>query len=322
MSDVFLSYAQEDAALAARLTTMLEKNHLTVFDDRGVLVTGESFAYEIAEAIDDATTVLVLLSKHAKRSRWVEEDLACALHKSPRVLPILLDSEAKENWVWPLIADRVAMQFEPQQGLEELVRNVKSAIESSPSDGKIHRVSAGVSRDMDSRIDTSMALPEPSHLSATEQFTLYDEARKMDKLPARLDHEHVDNHWSSLGQRETIQRDQEQSKDNAQIGSEGIENTNSNSGAMECSPVSYSFCCFQFCTTPVVWSPSRASLLKPNNSPLLRGQPFFPGESGISSARGRNASSEKNITLGLLHEWSDYGSASHLWKLLKHSHTR
>jgi len=106
MPDVFISCSSGDRDVAVRLDQKLKSHGLTVFFDLEVLVAGENFTEAVLDAIRQAKVVLVLLSANTRRSRWVEQELITVIdpgHK--RVISVLLDSEAKENWVWPLVAE-------------------------------------------------------------------------------------------------------------------------------------------------------------------------------------------------------------------------
>ncbi len=124
MSDVFISYSHKDAHAAEGLARVLEKKGLSVFFDRMSLVSGEDFSASIAREISRAKAVIVLLSEHSSRSKWVEAELQAALENSRYVVPVLLDSLATENWVWPLVGDRKAIVLEHGQDSYDLMRQV------------------------------------------------------------------------------------------------------------------------------------------------------------------------------------------------------
>ena len=108
MADVFISYARDDGDTANQLARELEARGISVFFDKDVLVAGTDFRQEIAQALKTAKAVVVLLSANTKRSSWVQEELSSVIERAegPKVIPVLLDSHAKENWVWPLVSDR------------------------------------------------------------------------------------------------------------------------------------------------------------------------------------------------------------------------
>lgn len=126
MSDVFISYARDDAAVAKKLTDNLERHGLSVFFDRAI-TTGENYGEVIFKELRNATSVVVLLSKHSKRSRWVEAELQTALENKGIVIPVLLDPEGKENWVWPLLADRNVIAKDPNANLKDILLKVTDA---------------------------------------------------------------------------------------------------------------------------------------------------------------------------------------------------
>ena len=70
MTDIFLSYAREDAAVADRLASLLETNGLSVWWDRR-LVAGDEINATIDAAIERAKSVIVLWSPNSVSSRWV-----------------------------------------------------------------------------------------------------------------------------------------------------------------------------------------------------------------------------------------------------------
>lgn len=129
MADVFISYARDDGETANQLAMELKRRGLSVFFDKDVLVAGTDFRLEIAQALRTAKAVVVLLSANTKRSSWVQEELSSVLEQAdgPRVIPVLLDGHAKENWVWPLISDRQAFDLSTRKEklgevAEELLR--------------------------------------------------------------------------------------------------------------------------------------------------------------------------------------------------------
>ena len=92
MSDVFISYAREDAAQAKRLQRALMNLGLTVFVDQDVLVAGTDFSRAIEDSLRSAKAVVVLLSSNTRRGKWVQEELIAVLEAKDGalVIPVLL----------------------------------------------------------------------------------------------------------------------------------------------------------------------------------------------------------------------------------------
>ena len=137
MSDVFISYAREDAAQAQRLQRALMNLGLTVFVDQDVLVAGTDFSRAIEDSLRSAKAVVVLLSSNTRRGKWVQEELIAVLEAKDGalVIPVLLDGQAKDNWVWPLVANRQAIDLTQQpHDIEEVATRVRRAIAGSAED--------------------------------------------------------------------------------------------------------------------------------------------------------------------------------------------
>ncbi len=108
MSDVFISYAHVDARSAAKVAEALKAVGYSVFLDQ-FLVGGTDFQREIHERLRTSSAVVVLLSNGARKSDWVQDEIATAIAHGKRIVPVMLDAEAKNNLVWPLVATRQAI---------------------------------------------------------------------------------------------------------------------------------------------------------------------------------------------------------------------
>jgi len=82
----------------------------------------------IVDELRGASSVLVLLSRHLRRDKWVESALQDALANKENVVPVLLDDNAKENWIWPLLADRQTIINDPELDNSDLIRKILPAL--------------------------------------------------------------------------------------------------------------------------------------------------------------------------------------------------
>lgn len=89
MASIFLSYARDDAAKAARVAQALESAGHRVWWDKHI-GAGSRFGAEIEEALTAADRVVVLWSKASVRSAWVLDE-AAAGRDSGRLLPVLIE---------------------------------------------------------------------------------------------------------------------------------------------------------------------------------------------------------------------------------------
>jgi hypothetical protein len=81
---IFISYSRDDAATAKALAALLEARGYSVWWDFS-LVAGKRFREEIAEAIERATTVLVIWSPHSVKSGFVLDEATRAAEKGKLV---------------------------------------------------------------------------------------------------------------------------------------------------------------------------------------------------------------------------------------------
>ena len=90
MSDIFISYASGDRALAlVPVVQLLERQGWTVWWDRTIL-PGKNFDEVIERALDDARCVVVVWSRESVGSQWVKSEAAEGARRN-LVVPILLD---------------------------------------------------------------------------------------------------------------------------------------------------------------------------------------------------------------------------------------
>jgi TolB-like protein/Flp pilus assembly protein TadD len=86
---VFVSYAHEDKALAQQLVRALEAAGYTVWWD-SLIKGGAAYAIETEQALERATTVVVLWSHHSVVSHWVRDEAALARDRT-HLVPVSLD---------------------------------------------------------------------------------------------------------------------------------------------------------------------------------------------------------------------------------------
>lgn len=91
MGRVFLSYAREDVGVAKQLATLIDGAGHTVWWDREIQ-GGSHFASEIDRELKNADAVVVLWSKTAIDSPWVQDEAAEG-RDSGRLVPIAMGAE-------------------------------------------------------------------------------------------------------------------------------------------------------------------------------------------------------------------------------------
>ena len=94
MADIFLSYAYEDHDVAGRLVRLFECEDWSCWWDQPSIPLGADFRPLVAEAIDEATVVLVLWSQAARQSSWVAWEVERA-SKTKKLAEFVIGEEPK-----------------------------------------------------------------------------------------------------------------------------------------------------------------------------------------------------------------------------------
>src|SRR5262249_8466114 len=168
---VFISHATSDDAFVRELRLVLEELHISVWVDSRNLRGGNALAPEIAQAIEQARQVLVVLSPHTINSPWVRREIRQALEvgkrrqaEGYRVIPLLLpgiEPTALEHW---LEEEPVAVPVRlTTAGLSEALPAILAALgERLPDDHQpVHGIAAQPVEDL------MLELRDP-HLQTTE----------------------------------------------------------------------------------------------------------------------------------------------------------
>lgn len=138
----FLSFSSKDWDFVERLYSDLQRAGVRCWFAPENLQTGEKFKASIDDAIRRYEKFLVVLSKHALKSGWVQHELEVALqkehHSKPSVLfPLRLDgaiTHAQTGWAAHIQGNRNIRIFENwqdnavyQKALKQLLRDLKNA---------------------------------------------------------------------------------------------------------------------------------------------------------------------------------------------------
>lgn len=97
MTEVFLSYAEEDRTTAEKIRNSLRREGFTVWMSTTDIHAGADFQQVIDRGIEDADNIVYLLSSAAVRSSWCQHELdyALALHK--RIIPVRAEAVDPES---------------------------------------------------------------------------------------------------------------------------------------------------------------------------------------------------------------------------------
>lgn len=88
--DVFLSYSRKDEAIMRQVQDSLRGAGLSVWIDEGLEPGTVGWQEAIAEAIDQAQVMVVLLSPASTQSPWVKNEISFAQSRGKRICPVLV----------------------------------------------------------------------------------------------------------------------------------------------------------------------------------------------------------------------------------------
>ena len=90
MTQVFLAYAQADAEVMVHIRRSLRRQGITVWSNQTDIPTGEAFKRVVNRGIEEADTMVYLLSPNSLRSQYCQYELRYAVALKKRVVPILV----------------------------------------------------------------------------------------------------------------------------------------------------------------------------------------------------------------------------------------
>lgn len=100
MPDCFISYADVDRELATFVYKELERHGIITFMASASLQPGQNWPQEILENLRNSEWVILLASRAASSSTFVNQEIGGALHGSKTLIPIVWDMDPSELPGW------------------------------------------------------------------------------------------------------------------------------------------------------------------------------------------------------------------------------
>ena len=100
--NVFLSYSRQDRKWAIAVAERLRSAGYAVWDSETEIYPGDNFASKIAEALETADAMVVLVSPDSLASEWVKHEIDFALGSSRlsgRLIPVIVRPTDKLPWI-------------------------------------------------------------------------------------------------------------------------------------------------------------------------------------------------------------------------------
>jgi TIR domain len=132
---VFLSYSSDDRAVAESIRSALKRQGVDIVPWEQVLKPGTYWASEIGRAIESADAFVVLLSKAAIESEWVQFEIASAIAAEARsdykrILPILVEPGVRPP---ALLAPYLAVEATTPDEVDSVAKTFRRILTEAPT---------------------------------------------------------------------------------------------------------------------------------------------------------------------------------------------
>ena len=124
MPDCFISYSSTDQEFAKSVHSELEKHTITAFMASVSLQPGQDWSKEIMENLRNSKWVILLASRAACSSEFVNQEIGVALHNAKNLIPIVWDMAPSKLPGWA--KDVQAIDMSRKQTVGELQREIAS----------------------------------------------------------------------------------------------------------------------------------------------------------------------------------------------------
>ena len=124
MPDCFISYSSTDQEFAKSVHSELEKHTITTFMASVSLQPGQDWSKEIMENLRNSKWVILLASRAACSSEFVNQEIGVALHNAKNLIPIVWDMAPSKLPGWAKGVQAIDMSR--KQTVGELQREIAS----------------------------------------------------------------------------------------------------------------------------------------------------------------------------------------------------
>jgi hypothetical protein len=123
--EVFLSHSTENRAIAEQIADSLRRHGVPIFYAPENILGAQQWQNEILAALNRCDWFLVLVSRAAVQSMWVNRETAYALAEprfNNRIVPLLLEECDLGNLAWLKILQMIDFRAEPQDACRRLLQ--------------------------------------------------------------------------------------------------------------------------------------------------------------------------------------------------------
>ncbi len=133
MPQVFISYARDDGVgeqLAANVREKLEHAGIIVFHDIKSIDVGDTWLNELNSALASCQAMVLIISKKACASSWVQNEFSVAQERGILIIPILSEKISLPLWVRHL----QVLDFSQNESWRILINKVEKHLNHESSD--------------------------------------------------------------------------------------------------------------------------------------------------------------------------------------------
>lgn len=120
MANIFISYSQQDGDFAGELSRALQRTGDRVFIDIQSVNIGANWRDETKMRLRASDAVVLVLSRASQGSSYLQAEAELALTGKKIIFPILLGPNARDNFVWPLVSNRLAIIVDYHDRFEKI----------------------------------------------------------------------------------------------------------------------------------------------------------------------------------------------------------
>jgi hypothetical protein len=135
MPDCFISYSSKDQELANIVYAELTRHGITAFMASASLQPGQQWSAEILANLRSSNWVILLASRHAASSAFVNQEIGGALLSSKRVVPIIWDMSPSELPGWASGLQAIDLRGSTVVALQQQVENIAVRIKQEKAQG-------------------------------------------------------------------------------------------------------------------------------------------------------------------------------------------
>jgi len=130
MGGVFISYSHSDEDIVVKIESALKNEGTRIWRDKQDIPAGDSISYAITEAIRSLPIFLLVVTRNALKSRWVQREIDLAvnsqLKEEKRIIPVL--AEKLKHSELPLGIDNlkcVDLYLDFDKGISEIQNAIR-----------------------------------------------------------------------------------------------------------------------------------------------------------------------------------------------------